>query len=189
MTHNLTGFNKIHKITLSGKNDGIMYKSPNYKIKLLKDKIVNLFLVPLFSKQWDILNENFFFIDHCLQQLLSFYNTYKLDELLVYIELLKILKILLDKHNLLIDAESQSKMKRNPNEVISLIYNTSTIRLLPEYEIYNSILGRPNKEKKESYNEDIIVDIKKWIILENISFQKIKEYIEKKYIPINNHIS
>lgn len=181
MAHNLTGFNKINKITLSGKNDVVMYKSPNYKIKLLKDKIVNIYLVPLFSKQWDILNENLFFIDHCLQQLLSFYKIYKLDDLLVYIELLKILKILLDKHNLLIDVESQHKMKHNPNEIVSMIYNTSTIRLLPEYEIYNSILGRPNKEKKESYNEDIIVDIKKWITLENISFQKIKDYIEQKY--------
>ena len=184
MTHNLTGFNKIHKITLSGKNDVIIHNSPNYKIKLLKDKIVNMYLVPLFSKQWDILNENYFFIEHCLQQLLSFYKTYKLDELLVYIELLKILKILLDKHNLLIDVESQHKMKRDPNEVISMIYNTSTIRLLPEYEIYNSILGRPNKDKKESYNENIIVDIKKCIQLENTTFQKIKEYIEKTYISI-----
>jgi len=184
MTHNLTGFNKIHKITLSGKND-VMYNNPSYKIKLLKDKIVTMYLVPLFSKQWDKLNENFFFIDHCLEELLLFYKTYKLDELLVYIELLKILKILLDKHNLLIDVESHHKIKRNPNEVISIIYNTSTIRLLPEYEIYNSILGRPNKEKKENYNENIIVDIKKWITLENISFQKIKEYIEQKYISVN----
>ena len=69
MTHSLTGFNKINKITLSGKND-IMYNNTSYKIKLLKDKIINTYLVPLFSKQWYILNENFFFIDHYSQQLL-----------------------------------------------------------------------------------------------------------------------
>jgi hypothetical protein len=181
MTHNLTGFNKINKNTLSGKNAG-MYNNTSYKIKLLKDSIINTYLVPLFSKQWDILNENVFFIDHYSQQLISFYKTYKLDELLVYTELLKILKLLLDKHNLLIDVESQHKMKRDPNEVVSMIYKTSMIRLLPEYEIYNSILGRPKREKNESYNEKVISDIKKCIQSENTSFQKIKDYIEDKYI-------
>lgn len=177
-SHNLTGFNKIHKITLSGKNE-VLYNNPSYKIKLLKDNIINTYLVPLFSKQWNILNENIFFIDYYSQQLISFYKTYKLDELLVYIELLKILKLLLDKHNLLIDVESQHKMKQDPNEVVSMIYKTSMIRLLPEYEIYNSILGRP---KREGYNEDAIIDIKKYIQLENISFLKIKDYIESKYV-------
>jgi hypothetical protein len=181
MTHSLTGFNRINKITLSGKND-IMYNNTSYKIKLLKDKIINTYLVPLFSKQWDILNENFFFIDHYSQQLLSCYKTYKVDELLVYIELLKILKLLLDKHNLLIDTESQQKMKRDPNEVVSMIYKTSMIRLLPEYEIYNSILGRPKRENGESYDENAIVDIKKCITFENTSFQKIRDYIEQKYL-------
>ena len=90
-----------------------MYNKTSYKIKLLKDNIINTYLVPLFSKQWDILNENFYFLDHYSQQLTSFYKTYKLDELLVYIELLKILKILLDKHNLLIDTESQHKIKKD----------------------------------------------------------------------------
>jgi hypothetical protein len=181
MTHSLTGFNRINKITLSGKND-IMYNNTSYKIKLLKDKIINTYLVPLFSKQWDILNENFFFIEHYSHQLLSFYKTYKLDELLVYIELLKILKVLLDKHNLLIDVESQQKMKRDPNEVVSMIYKTTMIRLLPEYEIYNSILGRPKRENRESYDENVIIDINKCITFENTSFQKIKDYIEQKYL-------
>jgi hypothetical protein len=82
----------------------------------------------------------------------------------------------------LIDVESQHKMKRDPNEVVSMIYKTSMIRLLPEYEIYNSILGRPKREKNESYNEKVISDIKKCIQSENTSFQKIKDYIEDKYI-------
>ena len=181
MTHNLTGFNKINKLTLTGKNEG-MYNKTSYKIKLLKDNIINTYLVPLFSKQWDILNENVFFIDHYSQQLTSFYKTYKLDELLVYIELLKTLKLLLDKHNLLIDIESKHAMKRDPNEVVSMIYKTSMIRLLPEYEIYNSILGRPKRETNEGYNENAISDIKKCIQLENTSFQKIKDYIGEKYI-------
>ena len=92
------------------------------------------------------------------------------------------MKLLLDKHNLLIDVESQQKMKRDPNEVVSMIYNTSMIRLLPEYEIYNSIFGRPKRETNESYNELAIIDIKKCIQLENTTFQKIKDYIEHKYI-------
>ena len=60
-----------------------------------------------------------------------------------------------------------------------MVYKTTKIQILPEYEIYNSIIGRPNK--KEPYNENIIHDIKTLMLKENITYDKIKDYIENKY--------
>ena len=56
------------------------------------------------------------------------------------------------------------------------------IRLLPEYEIYNSVLGRPKSELNQKYNEEIIEDIKKMMTSETITFNKIKEFIKNKYL-------
>jgi hypothetical protein len=62
-----------------------------------------------------------------------------------------------------------------------MIYKTAMIKLKPEYEIYNLILGKPNKKQDEIYIEAIIKDIEKLLLLENINFNKIKEFITKKY--------
>lgn len=181
VTNNLTGINKINEHNLTGKSDFICTPFI-YKIQSLKNRILNNYLIPLFSKQWDILNENVFFIDKYREILEKYYKNYKLDDLLVYIELLKILKILIDKHNLLIDTEKQINSLKDPNDVVTMIYKTSMIRLVPEYEIYNSILGRPKKELSEKYNEEIIIDIKQMMKNDMVSFYKIKDFIEKKYL-------
>ena len=140
VTNNLTGINKKNEHNLTGKSD-FVYTPFIYKIQSLKNRILNNYLIPLFSKQWDVLNENVFFIDNYREILETYYKNYKLDDLLVYIELLKILKILIDKHNLLIDTEKQINSLKDPNDVVTMIYKTSMIKLVPEYEIYNSIIG------------------------------------------------
>ena len=182
MTHHLSGINQRNEINLTGKKDTIINTS-NYKIKTLKSNIISQYLVPLFSKQWDILNENIFFIDKYQEKLNHYYKSYKLNELVVYIELLNVLKLLIENHNLLVETEGNITSKNgDPTEIITMIYKTTKIRLIPEYEIYNSILGRPKREKNEKYNEDILYDIKKWLSMENTSFKKIKKYIEEKYM-------
>jgi hypothetical protein len=122
-----------------------------------------------------------FLIDTLQKSIIGFYKKYKLDELLIYSELLKVLKILIDKHNLLEETESKIINKRDPNQVVNMIYKTTQIRLLPEYEIYNSIIGKPNRKSNESYNESIISDIKQLLTQEKITFSKIQDFLEKKY--------
>ena len=93
--------------------------------------------------------------------------------------MLKIIKILFNTNDLLIDLEDKTKSKYDKNNIINMVYKTTKIQILPEYEIYNSIIGKPNK--KEPYNENIINDIKIMISKENITYDKIEEYLLKKY--------
>lgn len=180
MTLNLTGINKINEINLTGKSDLVI--NPIYhKINALKKRIVQDYIIPLFSKQWNILNENIFFIGDRIEKLKYYNRIYKLDDLFLYIELLRIIKLFIEKHNLLIDTESTISGKRDPNDVITMIYKITMIQLLPEYEIYNSLLGKPKRELNQSYNQDIILDIKKLLSLDNTSYNKIKEFLENKY--------
>jgi hypothetical protein len=182
--HNLTGINNhVIEHNLKGKNHNT--NNPFiHKIESLKKHIVNNYLIPLFSKQWDILNQNVFFIDKYKDLLEKYHKIYKLHDLLVYIELIKILKLLIDKHNLLIDTEKQINNIKDPNDIVSMIYKTTMIRLVPEYEIYNSIVGRPKRELNQEYNEEIIIDIKKMMSSETVTFNKIKDFIENKYLNL-----
>ena len=95
-------------------------------------------------------------------------------------KLLRVLKILIENQKLLESYNESVNGKSDPNEVISIVFKTSMIRLLPEYEIYDSIVGKPKKERNETYDESIITDIKRLLSQDKISYSKIKEHILKK---------
>ena len=71
--------------------------------------------------------------------------------------------------------------KKEKNYITSMIYKTTKIVLLPEYEIYNSIIGKPKRSTNEKYNENIINEIARLIKREDITYDKIKTIVENKY--------
>jgi hypothetical protein len=174
MPLNLTGNNNHNEINLTGKND--IKTNNTFKINNLKKYILTNYVIPLYSEQWSIINNNKLLIDETIKQVTIYYKLYKLDELHTFLELLKIIKIVMNKNDLLIDLENKNKRKLDKNNIISMIYKTTKIQILPEYEIYNSILGKP-----PVYNDQIIQDIKLLIIKETITYDKIKDFIIKKY--------
>lgn len=180
MTINLTGKNERNEINLSGKNDN--KPSPNYKINNLKKYILTNYIIPLYSEQWQIINKNKLLIDETIKQANVYYKLYKLDDLSIFLELLKILKILIDKNDTLNDLnlKDKSKIVYDKNSIISMVYKTTKIRILPEYEMYNSMLGKPNKQTH--YNEEIISDIKMLMTRPNITYDAINEYVHNKYM-------
>jgi hypothetical protein len=167
-------------LNLSGKysyNYNHNYSSGNTKIKKLKDRILNNYLIPLVSKQWDVLKENMYFIDE-VQKKIQYYNDiYKSDELVAYNEMLKVFKILIEKQKLLEDYDENRNGKRDPNEIMTMIFKTSMIKLLPGYEIYDSIFGRPKRELNQKYDDDVIKTIKNLLKEDDITYKKIKEYV------------
>lgn len=190
----INGKSNISSFNLSGKNGE---KNCNYipnKIRLLKTKILNDYLIPLYSKQWTILKENMFFIHNVQQKINDFYKNYKLNELAVYIDLLKVMSTFMDNYNL-INFQEDKKLSINDyfnqtdenkvlkisystqNDIMSMVYNTTMIKLLPEYEIYNCILGKPTRELRQIYDQKIIEQIKRMLTQKDITFQKIKEHI------------
>jgi len=93
--------------------------------------------------------------------------------------------MLIENYQIIENYETQTNnvgnSKINKNDVVSLIFKTTKIRLLPEYEIYDSILGKPKKEFNQTYNNNIISAIKKLVEKDNANYVQIKEYIETNY--------
>ena len=137
MTVNLSGITKINPINLTGKSFE-SEKSTNQQIEKLKKRIVIDYMIPLYAKQWEKLNENSFFINKYIERLESLQKIYKTDDLVVYINLLKMIVLLIEEHNLLVDEESKNNLKADPNMVTNVMVKLPKIKLRPEYEIYNS---------------------------------------------------
>lgn len=179
--NNLSGINFYgNDLNLLGKysyNYNYNYSSTNSKIKKLKERILNNYLIPLVSKQWDVLKENIYFIDDIQNKIKYQSDINKSDELVPYNEMLKVFKVLIEKQKLLEDYDEKMNGNRDSNEIMTMVFKTSMIKLLPEYEIYDSIFGKPKRELNEKYDDDVINKIKELLKEDDITYKKIKEQV------------
>ena len=76
----------------------------------------------------------------------------------------------------------RSSSSNETNEIINMVYRTTLIKIMPEYEIYDNIIGKPKREENQVYKEDIIQDIQRYMLLENTTFQIIRDKITNKYL-------
>jgi len=181
--NNLTGINFYgNELNLMGKYSYNYVHTPsNNKLKKLKERILNNYLIPLVSKQWNILKENIFFIDEIQHKIKYHIDIYKQDEvdLIPYSEMLKVFKVLIEKQKLLEDYDEKHSGKRESNEIMTMVFKTSMIKLLPEYEIYDSIFGKPKRELNEKYDDAIINMIKELLKEDDVTYKKIKDYVTR----------
>ena len=184
----LSGKDSINKLNLTGKTNTYISNIP-FEIKKLKIRIMNTLILPLISKQWINMKKNMFLLDSFKQKIDYYYNSYKLEEILLYKDILQLCEVFIAQSNQLEEIEkkiySSSNLKESDKN-ISLIYQTTMIKLKPEYELYDNILGKPLKSKKQKYNDDIINDLQKWMTMDNITYEKIKEFIENKYTTLKH---
>lgn len=177
MTLNLTGINYINELNLTGKPEYQQMK-PSSKINAIKKHILSNYLVPLYTEQWSTLSNNKLLIDGIIGQLNHQYKMYKIEELNLFIQLLNVIKFAIEKNDLLTDYEDKNRRLYDKNHVINMVYKTTKIQILPEYEIYNCVIGKPNRGEK--YNDAIIEEIKTLLKRENITFNKISDHIKGK---------
>ena len=172
MNNSLTGKIEINIHNLKGKYTN-KNKMPIMIIKL-KTQILDHLMLPLIRNNWNYINNNFFMINSLKQKIESFYLKYKLDDLLLYKDILEMVEIVINEHNQLFDLEKEKYSTNNSN---SLIYKTKIIKLKAEYEIYNLIYGKPNKN--DIYDNNKLENIKKLLQIENITFDNIKKRLEE----------
>jgi hypothetical protein len=180
-TLSLTGKNTHNLNNLTGKNNMTGNNIP-LEIKNIKIKILDFFLLPLVSKNWNKLKENIFFID-VMRNKINYYNKiYNFEDTKVYLDILNSIEFFINQNDNINNLEKQIYKNQGENIFHSTVFKTSQIKLKPEYEIYNFIYGRPKKNCK--YNDDIIYDIQILLKKDNISFEYIQIFLTKKYIDI-----
>jgi hypothetical protein len=174
ITNNTLSGKFNYESTLSGKMEIKIYD--NYdKIKEIKIYLLNKILLPAIQNNWDKLKENLLCLDN-IQNKLNYYSEKNpLGELDYYKNLVHLTELLMLKDN---EIKILEKSNIGSDDIGKLFYKTCYVKLKPEYEIYNLILGKP--KKGECYNTNIINNISSLLKKDNISFQEIKSNIENK---------
>ena len=186
----LTGKFSFNCNNLSGKKNNIITINTNtttntntpQEVTDLKKQILNYYLLPLTSKNWKKLQENMFFLENIRTKLYYYSSIYKLDDLSMYSDILKFLEYFVIERNEVEKLEKQLYYDNDNNKVMaSMIYKTAPIKLKPEYEIYDFIIGKPDRKQSEKYDNNIIIDIQILLKKENITFNIIENFVKDKY--------
>lgn len=169
-TLSLTGKQYINPINLTGKslyhNSSVNVPAYNLKIKRI---IFDWFITPILVKNWRILRENAFQLNDIMKRLDKYYNNTNDESLLVYKYMLNVIKTALETNEEL-DA-IEGKIFINEKDIAKMSVKVPRIRLKPELELYNMIIGKP---EKNAYDKKIVQYISDLLKKEYITFNEIK---------------
>lgn len=146
------------------------------EIHKVKKTIINQFILPLCNDNWKEIKENMYNISRLKNKIKFLKSTYKDSDLTYFEQILDFVIITFSEHLNLENLEKKI-YSGNKQNAASLIQKIKYIRLKAEYELYNTILGKP--DPKEKYNENVINKIKTLLQNENITFGEIKQQIQK----------
>ena len=147
----------------------------------MQQTIMDNIIFPLVNSQWNTIQENLFLIDILKARVNNYINYYNMPSLILYKDILTIYSKVLNEHIQL------SKLERivypaDEDNVCRFVYKTSMIKLKPEYDLYNLIIGPPNLANNERHDPLIIENIKQLISQPNINFQNIKTILLKNWV-------
>ena len=177
---------------LTGKRMNTDNVTENIDIQKLKLQIMSLILFPIISQQWITIIENRFVISVIKKKIDKLYKKYyqqyhhnhiTLKDLLFYKDVLLLAESIINEHMEL--TELEKKLYGKNNDVGTIIFRTKMIKLRPEFEVYNLLIGKPDKDA--CYDNDILQYIAQLINQENITFDKIKKQINEMILHNDNY--
>jgi len=173
-TISLTGKHNYNPLNLTGINNK-SHSSPHYVIKI-KRIIFDRYISPILGKNWKILKENLFQINIILNKVDIYYENTKDETLLVYKYMLEVIKNTINTTEELNTLED--RLFDNGKDVAKFTFKVPRIRLRPEMELYNLIIGKPDKNL---YDKHILAYISELLKTEYIPFNVIEEKVKRKY--------
>lgn len=174
----LTGKKSGIALNLTGKTQysSNSTKTPHYITKL-KQIIFDRYITPILSKNWKVLKENLFQINDIIKRVDIYYETTKDESLIVYKYMLQVISGTINTTDELSTLEG--RLFDNGKDVAKLTIKIPRIRLKPEMELYNLILGKP---ENNLYDKKILEYISELLKTEYIAFSEIEDKIKKNII-------
>tara|TARA_X000000950_G_C13668244_1_gene558825 strand:+ start:189 stop:719 length:531 start_codon:yes stop_codon:yes gene_type:complete len=170
-TNSLTGQAQINHINLTGQSL-IQGTTQSYQVKRLKRVIFDKFITPLFSNKWEVLEDNYIVIDGLQARIDRYFKETQDPDLKMYRDLLSVVVDMFTKYRYFNSIDPTYSSNKAMAQMIAML---PTVRLKPEYEIYNLILGKP--QKNEFYDDIKLSKISKLIKNENMTIKKIEQLL------------
>lgn len=173
----LSGKSNSSLLKLTGNKSNFECMIEPMEIKKLKINVMNTIIIPFNNKNWKVLEENLIFIDKIKEKLFLYTNKYPNIDLTFYSDSVDAYENNIYLHMEVVHLEKQ--LYRSIDGTSTMYVKTVMMKLNAEIELYNLIIGRPNKLNGEIYNQTILDNIIKLLQIEDITFTQIEEIIKK----------
>jgi hypothetical protein len=176
-TLSLTGKQTYNPLNLTGKSmqGGSKSATTPYYITKIKSVIFDRYITPILGKKWKMLKENLFQMNDIMRRVDIYYANTQDESLLVYKYILQVVKGTVDTAEELTTLEG--KIFDNGKDLAKVTFRVPRIRLKPEMELYNLIIGKPDGTL---YDKGILEYIGELLKTEYITFSEIEEKLKKK---------
>ena len=167
-TQSLTGRNGANLANLGGRNQNTPTHLPHH-IRRMKTLVFDKFIGPLMRNDWKSLEQNHIVIDGIIERIERYYKETRHEDLKMYAGLLRLVLDMFAKNRF---YNAKGREGDNGTTLAKLVAMLPTLRLRPEYEVYNLILGEP--DENEYYDDMVIARLAELIKDEDMTIDKIR---------------
>lgn len=150
----------------------------------IKTRVIDAIIIPYMSQNWKCLEENMFLLEMFKNEIDQIIARASNSDMMIYKDLISVIEVSFMQQMEITYLEK--RLYAGEDAAATLVVKLDAIRMKPEMELYDLILGKPDRKKGCSYDDAILVEIEKLMKHRRANFANIRQYILYKYRGISD---
>lgn len=144
-----------------------------------KTRMIDSVMIPFMSQDWRTIEENMFLFDLFRNEIDLIVLRNPRADIYVYKDLIAAVEMAFEQQQEI--ACLEKRLYEGREDAMTMVVKLGSIRLRPELELYDLILGKPDYKKGEKHDATVAEDIIKLMKTPRATFANISKYIKHKY--------
>jgi len=133
------------------------------------------------SNDWNTLEENLFMMEVFKEQIDEMLLRDPFAEVIIYKDLISVIEIAFMQQQEITHLEKRL-YEGHGDASATMVVKLDAMRLRPELELYDLILGKPDYKRAEIYDATIVKEITELMKMRRATFANISKCIKQKYL-------
>ena len=159
--------------TTFGHNRAVL-GTPEFKMRM-----IDAIIIPFMSNNWKTLEENLFMMEVFKEQIDEMLMRDPFAEITIYKDLISVIEVAFLQQQEI--AHLEKRLYEGREDVSTLVVKLDAMRLKPELELYDLILGKPDYKQANAYDATIVEEINALMKTRRATFSNISKYIKHKF--------
>jgi|LakMenEpi03Aug12_release.lakeMendotaPanAssembly.Ray.scaffolds.fasta_scaffold756216_1 hypothetical protein len=177
----LSGKQVAHGVSLRGRSD-LSYGSAeitSIAIAEIKTRVIDTIIIPYMSQNWRCLEENMFLLELFRSEIDEVIARAPHSDMMIYKDLISVIEVSFMQQMEITYLEK--KLYACEDAAATLVVKFDAIRMKPEMELYDLILGKPDLKKGCAYEDAVLTEIAQLMKNRRANYANIRQYILHKY--------
>lgn len=145
----------------------------------IKTRVIDAIIIPFMSQNWKTLEENMFLIEVIKEEIDEILSRNPQEDITIYKDLMSVIELSFLQQQEITSLEK--RLYEGRNDVITMVVKLDSIRMKPELELYDLILGKPDYKRSAIYDATIVEEILRLMKIPRATFSNISSFIKNKY--------